>query len=72
MVVGTQHDYCRAARDRMRRVETGLELPPEQRIDTTSTMGGRRRTVSVNQVVYLLLAFIAVADVIGIFLIILR
>ena len=65
LAVRTQHDYYRAARDRMRRVEEALAVPPDQRIDTTTTLGGRKRVASVNQVVYLLLSSIAVANVIG-------
>ena len=64
-VVRTQHDYYRAARDRMRRVEEALGIPEDRRIDTTATLGERPRTVSVNQVVYLLLASMAVADLVG-------
>jgi len=65
LAVRTQHDYYRAARDRMRRVEEAFGVPVDQRIDTTATLGDRRRTASVNQVVYLLLGAIAVADVVG-------
>lgn len=61
----TQHDYYRAARDHMRRVEAALHVPTDQQMDTTSTMGNRRRIVSVNGVVYLLLAAIAAANVVG-------
>lgn len=66
LAVGTQHDYYRAARDRMRRVEAALKVPEDQRMDTTSTLGDRRRIVSVNFVVYLLLGSIAAANVVGI------
>lgn len=65
VAIRTQHDYYRAARDRMRRVEEAIGVPPHQQIDTTSTLGDRRRAVSVNQVVYLLLAAMAAADVVG-------
>jgi hypothetical protein len=64
-VVRQQHDYYRAARDHMRRIEDQYELAADLRLDTTSTLGGRRRKASVNQVVYLLLALIGVADVSG-------
>ncbi len=64
-VVRTQHDYYRAARDRMRRLEEALGVAPDQRTDTTSTLGGRRRTLSVNQVVYLLLVAMAIANAVG-------
>ncbi len=63
--VRTQHDYYRAARDRMRRLEEALRIPFDQRTDTTSTLGDRRRAVSVNQVVYLLLGTITVANLVG-------
>ena len=63
--VHTQHDYYRAARDRMRRVEEALGISEDHRIDTTATLGERHRKVSVNQVVYLLLASMAVADLVG-------
>jgi hypothetical protein len=65
LIVKTQHGYYRAARDRMRRVEAALEIPDDQRTDSTSTLGGRKRTVSVNQLVYLLLGALAVADAVG-------
>jgi hypothetical protein len=65
LVVRTQHDYYRAARDRMRRVEVAVGIPADQRTDSTSTLGGRRRTASVNQLVYLLLGALAVANVVG-------
>lgn len=65
VVVRTQHDYYRAARDHLRRVEEELAIPHSQRLDTTSALGGRSRLVSVNQVVYLLLFSLAVADAVG-------
>lgn len=64
-VVRQQHGYYRAARDHMRRVEDRYHLPDEERLDTTSTLGGRTRFVSVNQVVYLLLGLIGSADLVG-------
>jgi Mn2+/Fe2+ NRAMP family transporter len=64
-VVHTQHDYYRAARNHMARVEDDLGVPLRQRLDTTASMGTRRRKVSVNQLVYFLLAVIALADAIG-------
>ena len=68
--VRTQHDYYRAARDRMQRVEEAVGVPSDQRIDTTATLGSRHRRVSVNQVVYLLLGAMMVADVVGCIIII--
>ncbi|MEJ7741250.1 MAG: hypothetical protein WKF73_01145 [Nocardioidaceae bacterium] len=61
----TQHDYYRAARDRMRRVEEHFEVAVNERVDSTSTLGGRRRRISVNQIVYVLLGAMCVADLIG-------
>lgn len=72
LVVRTQHDYYRAARDRMRRVEVAVGIPADQRTDSTSTLGGRRRTASVNQLVYLLLGAVALANGVGAVLIVLR
>lgn len=54
-----------AARERMRRVEASLNIPDDQRTDTTSTLGGRRRKASVTQLVYMLLAAVCVADIVG-------
>lgn len=71
-VVGAQHDYYRAARERMKRVEAAYGVPPDQRIDTTSTLGNRRRTISVNQVVYLLLTALGFAHATGAVAILLR
>ena len=60
------HDYYRAARDRMRRVEELLNVPHEARTDTTSTLGGRKRRASVKQVVDLLFVALAIAHLTGI------
>ena len=65
-VVKVQHGYYRAARDHMRRIEDQLLIPTDQRLDTTAKLGGRKRTVSVNMVVYLLLGCVVVANVVGI------
>ncbi len=65
VAVRTQHDYYRAARERMTRVEDAHGVPADHRVDTTATLGGRRRTISVNSVVYLILAAVAAADVVG-------
>lgn len=72
LVVRTQHDYYRAARARLRVVERRLRLDEEYLLDTTSTVGQRPRLVSVNQLVYFLLAIIAVADLVGIVIILSR
>jgi hypothetical protein len=72
LVVRTQHDYYRAARDRMRRVEISVGVPEDQQTDSTSTLGGRRRSASVNQLVYLLLSAVAIADTVGAVLIAIR
>lgn len=71
-VVHQQHDYYRAARDHMRRMEDRYQIPPDERLDTTSSMGRRPRAASVNQVVYLLLALIAAADLGGAVLLLAR
>lgn len=65
-VMRQQHDYYRAARDRMRRVEEMENIPLEIRVDTTATLGKRRRSVSVTQLIYLLTAAVCVADVAGV------
>lgn len=73
LAVRTQHDYYRAARNRLQRIEDAHHIPLEHRIDTTTTMGGRSgRTVSVNQVAYLLFAVLAVSDVIGAVIVLVR
>lgn len=66
-VMRTQHEYYRAARDHLRRVEESLGIPLDQRMDTTSTMRGqqKRRRASVTQLVYLLLLAVGVADITG-------
>lgn len=65
LVMRTQHDYYRAARDRMKRIEAAVGIPLDQRVDSTATMGKRRRTASVTQLVYLLTAGIALANAVG-------
>ena len=65
LAVQTQHDYYRAARDRMKRMEDRLAIAQDARVDTTATLGGRRRFVSVNSVVYLLLLGLLIANTIG-------
>jgi hypothetical protein len=64
-VVHTQHDYYRAVRDHMSRVERDYGLPQDQRLDTTTALGHRKRLASVTQVVYLLLAALVVSNTIG-------
>lgn len=66
LAVRTQHDYYRAARDRLRRVETLCSIPFNEHVDTTSTLGRRKRLVSVNQIVYVLFAAIAMSNATGI------
>lgn len=68
-VVHTQHDYYRAARDHMSRVERAYGLSEDQQLDTTSALGHRKRIASVTQVVYLLLTAIVVSNMIGIILV---
>lgn len=47
-------------------------MPPDHRTDTTSTLGHRRRTASVTQLVYLLMGAVAAADVVGIIVVMAR
>jgi hypothetical protein len=65
LVIRTQHGYYRSARSHMVRIEIDLGIPVDQRLDTTTTLGDRPRFLSVNQVIYLLLGAIAVADASG-------
>jgi hypothetical protein len=65
-IMRTQHNYYRAARDRMKRIEEAIGVPLDQRVDSTATLGARKRAVSVTQLVYLLLAAVAVANIVGI------
>jgi hypothetical protein len=67
LAIRQQRDYYRAARNRMRRIEADYLIPPDHRTDTTTSLGGRTRFASVNQLVFMLFAGIAVADVAGIF-----
>lgn len=64
-LIHTQQDYYRAARDRMRHVEENVGVPEDMRTNTTSTLGGRNRLVSVNQLVTLLLGALCIADIVG-------
>jgi len=68
VVMRTQHGYYRAARDRLRGMEQRLGVPEAFRVDTTATLGGRTRKVSVTQVVHLLTSGLAAAHVAGIVL----
>lgn len=61
----TQHAYYRAARDRMRRIEQAINIPDDWRVDTTATLGGRKRIASVSTLVTVLLVAIALADATG-------
>jgi hypothetical protein len=66
-VVSTQHSYYRAARDHMRRLEQALDLPADQRLDTTSTLGGRRGPrVNVTGVIRLLFLALAASHAVGV------
>lgn len=64
--VKTQHGYYRAARDRMKLVEEHVHVPEPLRINTTTSLGGPSRLVSVNQIVSVLFMVIAAADIAGI------
>ena len=66
LIVRTQHDYYRAARDRMRRVEAVYEIPEVMRVDTTTTLGNRSRLASVHTLVQCLLGAVIVANAVGI------
>ena len=69
----TQHEYYRATRARVRRLEIAFGIPDDRRTDTTATMGARKHpTLSVTKVTYVLFVSIAVADAIGIVLTVLR
>ncbi len=57
-----QADYYRAARERVRRLEERFAIDDEARLDTTTKLGGRDRLFSVKQLVNLLTASVAVAD----------
>lgn len=72
LVVKVQHGYYRAARDHMRCIESELDIPDSQRLDTTAKLGDRNRTISVNMVVYLLLGAVATANALGIAVTLLR
>lgn len=64
-VVKTQHEYYRAARNRMKRIEADYAVKEEEKVDSTATAGRRPRKVSVNQLVYFLLVVMAIANVVG-------
>lgn len=72
IAVHVQHDYYRAARDRMARIEDDLQIPAGQRFDTTAHLGHRRRRISVNEVVYLLLIAIVIGNIVGVTLMVNR
>lgn len=72
VVVRVQHSYYRAARAHLRTVETTLHVPEDQRLNTTATMGNRRRRIAVTQVVNIILVAIAVSDAVGFSLILTR
>ena len=71
-VVKVQQSYYRAARDHLRRVEASAHISPDQRLDTTATLGDRTRLISVNQLINLLPIAVATADAVGVVLIVLR
>ena len=64
-VVRTQHDYYRAARDRMRRVEAMYNVPAAARVDTTATLGNRPGRSRVNLLVQVLLVGMIAANLVG-------
>ena len=65
LVMRQQADYYRATRDRVRRLEDRYGVEQDARVDTTSTLGGRSRPVSVKQLVNLLTGAVGVADVVA-------
>lgn len=65
LVMRQQADYYRATRDRVRRLEERYGVEADARIDTTSTLGGRSRSVSVKQLVNLLTGAVGLADVVA-------
>jgi hypothetical protein len=56
----------------MRRVEAHVGVPDDQRVDTTSTLGRRKRVVSVTQLVYFLLLSVATANAVGAVIVFIR
>jgi hypothetical protein len=63
LVQRQQHTYYRAARSRMTRIEQQLHI--EQPVDTTATLGQRRRAYSVTGLIYVLTTAIGVADLVA-------
>lgn len=66
LVMRQQHSYYCAARDQMTRIEEQQHIGRDVRVDTTSTLGGRRRSVSVTQLIYGLTGAVGVADAVAI------
>lgn len=60
LVVRQQHNYYRAARDRMRRLEEQFHVP--EPVDTTATLGERKRPYTVTGLIYVLASAIGIAD----------
>jgi len=65
VVTRTQHGYYAATRDRVRRLEDHLGLPQGQRMDTTSTLGGRQQKVKIKHVIAVLFAALGIAHLVG-------
>ena len=63
LILRQQHTYYRAARARMTRIEDRWRIP--EPVDTTATLGKRKRSYSVTALIHVLLAAIAVADVVA-------
>ena len=62
----TQHQYYRAARDKVKRLEAAFGISGDQALDTTATMGGRRHPrLSVTKVSYLSFWSMVAADLLG-------
>ena len=60
LVQRQQHTYYRAARKRMTRIEERLGIVDP--VDTTATLGGRSRSYSVTNLIYVLTSAIAIAN----------
>lgn len=63
LILRQQHSYYRAARTRMTRIEERWNIPDP--VDTTATLGQRKRSYSVTGLIHVLLAAIAIADAVA-------
>jgi hypothetical protein len=66
-VTRVQHGYYAKARDHLRRLEERLELDRDARLDTTATLGERKKPrVNVTGVINLLFVALVVAHLVGV------